>query len=147
MTAPEFIPRTRSGPIEAGASARARATALESHYGHRSNGGPEITDGVIDLLRAILGDPDGVDGRWMVDALCAQVDIGDVFFPEQGGAATDARAICALCDVRDSCREWALEHPNALEGVWAGMSERERQAVRGARFRPNHPDRVTGVAA
>ena len=36
---------------------------------------------------------------WTVDALCAQVD-PDLFYPEKGDQAREAKRLCAGCDVR-----------------------------------------------
>ena len=69
------------------------------------------------------GSPD-----WPEQALCAQSD-PEAWFPEAGGSATLAKAICARCPVQAPCLAYALGHPE-LRGVWGGLSERERRAVR-----------------
>ena len=65
---------------------------------------------------------------WMQDALCAQVD-GDIFFPEKGGSGYAAKAVCAACDVRAQCLEYALR-TNQTHGIWAGTTEPERRRMR-----------------
>lgn len=37
-----------------------------------------------------------------------------------------AKQICASCPVLDLCRQWALEHNEAIYGVVGGMTETER---------------------
>ena len=65
---------------------------------------------------------------WHDDALCAQVDVGDMFFPEKGGSTAEAKTICAGCDVREQCLEWALENQERF-GIFGGKSERERRRI------------------
>lgn len=64
---------------------------------------------------------------WTLDALCAETD-PEVFFPEKGGSTEPAKAICAQCDVRETCLTWALERGERF-GVWGGQSERERRKI------------------
>ncbi|ANA85267.1 WhiB-like regulatory protein [Gordonia phage BritBrat] len=65
---------------------------------------------------------------WHDDALCSQVDVGDMFFPEKGGSTAEAKTICAGCDVREQCLEWALENQERF-GIFGGKSERERRRI------------------
>ena len=39
-----------------------------------------------------------------------------------------AKAICATCEVRDACLEYALR-AHETHGVWGGLNEYERRAV------------------
>lgn len=68
---------------------------------------------------------------WLDRAICVGANI-DVFFPIRGRNATAAKAICAVCPVRDECLEEFLHEPF---GVFGGMSEGERERLRGARNR------------
>lgn len=61
-------------------------------------------------------------------ALCAQVDIGDLFFPEKGGSSAEAKRVCSQCPTRAACLEWALLNDERY-GVWGGLSERERRRL------------------
>jgi WhiB family transcriptional regulator, redox-sensing transcriptional regulator len=45
-----------------------------------------------------------------------------------------AKAVCRACDVVAQCLEWALE-TNQTAGVWGGMDEDERRALRRSRER------------
>jgi WhiB family redox-sensing transcriptional regulator len=63
-------------------------------------------------------------------ALCAEVG-GDLWHPERGGSAREAKAVCALCEARPECLAYALEHrlADAWDGVWGGTAPRERRAM------------------
>ena len=65
---------------------------------------------------------------WQTDSLCAQTD-PEAFFPEKGGSTRDAKKICASCEVRQHCLEYALENDERF-GIWGGLSERERRKLR-----------------
>jgi WhiB family redox-sensing transcriptional regulator len=65
---------------------------------------------------------------WQGDALCAQTD-PEAFFPEKGGSTRDAKRICASCDVRAQCLEYALQNDERF-GIWGGLSERERRKLK-----------------
>ena len=65
---------------------------------------------------------------WQTDALCAQTD-PEAFFPEKGGSTRDAKRICASCEVRSQCLEYALANDERF-GIWGGLSERERRKLR-----------------
>ncbi|HUC06340.1 MAG TPA: WhiB family transcriptional regulator [Acidimicrobiales bacterium] len=66
---------------------------------------------------------------WRKQAACRGLD-ADVFYPdpEDEVDAAEAKAICALCPVRQACLEHALAH-REREGVWGGMTERERRRI------------------
>jgi WhiB family transcriptional regulator, redox-sensing transcriptional regulator len=68
--------------------------------------------------------------KWADRALCAEID-PDLFFPEGQGnhSLSNARRVCAACEVRAECLAYALEH-DELEGVWGGLSEKERREPR-----------------
>ncbi|HRN30012.1 MAG TPA: WhiB family transcriptional regulator [Terrimesophilobacter sp.] len=72
-------------------------------------------------------DDDGVLA-WQSDALCAQTD-PEAFFPEKGGSTRDAKRICASCEVKAQCLEYALQNDERF-GIWGGLSERERRKLR-----------------
>lgn len=40
-----------------------------------------------------------------------------------------AKAICAVCPVRELCLAWAVPQPN-LDGIWGAMTPPERRRVR-----------------
>lgn len=81
-------------------------------------------------VRRNVDDDDAL--AWQADSLCAQTD-PEAFFPEKGGSTRDAKRICASCEVRAECLEYALENDERF-GIWGGLSERERRKLRkGAR--------------
>lgn len=71
---------------------------------------------------------------WRIGALCAQVD-PEIFYPDVGQPTRPAKAVCATCPVRGFCLDEALE-TNERYGVWGGLSERERRAIRRQRSTP-----------
>jgi WhiB family transcriptional regulator, redox-sensing transcriptional regulator len=66
---------------------------------------------------------------WREFARCRGVD-PEVFYPvsDDEEAADEAKAICALCPVREPCLEFALS-TREKNGVWGGLTERERRRV------------------
>lgn len=61
--------------------------------------------------------------EWVAHALCAQMGDVSAFYPEKGGATSEAKLICSLCPVRAECLEWALEieaRSAYCYGVWGG---------------------------
>ncbi|MBB6173209.1 WhiB family redox-sensing transcriptional regulator [Nocardiopsis mwathae] len=79
---------------------------------------------------------------WRHHAACRDED-PELFFPigNSGPALIqieDAKAVCRHCPVSAACLQWALESGQD-GGVWGGMSEDERRALkrrRTARPRP-----------
>lgn len=65
---------------------------------------------------------------WMDRAACKGED-PEIFFPSQGQSAELAKQICASCEVRKECLDFA-EASNARDGIWAGLSSHERARLR-----------------
>ncbi|MFP5069614.1 WhiB family transcriptional regulator [Pseudonocardia nantongensis] len=85
---------------------------------------------VLDL-RGLLDEVPGEEvPDWQERALCAQTD-PEAFFPEKGGSTREAKRICAGCEVRAECLEYALAQDERF-GIWGGLSERERRRLRRA---------------
>ncbi|MGW0946207.1 WhiB family transcriptional regulator [Streptomyces sp. NPDC002623] len=85
---------------------------------------------------------------WRERAACLRVD-PDLFFPVgHTGPALDqideAKAVCGRCPVMEQCRDWAVE-AGQVEGIWGGMTESERRALRRRRIRQTK-DTVTTAA-
>jgi WhiB family redox-sensing transcriptional regulator len=78
----------------------------------------------------VLVDDDAEEHDWQERALCAQTD-PEAFFPEKGGSTREAKRICAGCEVRAECLDYALAHDERF-GIWGGLSERERRRLRRA---------------
>ncbi len=75
---------------------------------------------------------------WRQRAACIDED-PELFFPVgTTGPAVEqterAKAVCHTCDVISECLEWALE-TGQDSGVWGGMGEEERRALRRSRRR------------
>ena len=80
--------------------------------------------------------------RWS-RAACSTAD-PELFFPisSSGPAvhqAKRAKAICARCEIRQACLDYAID-AGPIQGVWGGMTERERRLLRqrGHRERARH---------
>jgi WhiB family transcriptional regulator, redox-sensing transcriptional regulator len=65
---------------------------------------------------------------WQDYANCRGAD-ADLFFPERGASTRKAKAICAACEVRAECLDYAVDMGEKF-GIWGGLSERERRRVR-----------------
>ena len=70
---------------------------------------------------------------WRDKAACRMED-PEMFFPTgtEGGwkiVINEAKAVCRRCPVVDTCLKWALESGQDA-GVWGGMSEDERRALK-----------------
>ena len=70
---------------------------------------------------------------WRHAAACLDED-PELFFPigNTGPALVQieaAKAVCAQCDVAGDCLKWALG-THQESGVWGGLSEDERRALR-----------------
>lgn len=71
---------------------------------------------------------------WRRRAACRNVKDKEIFFPIGAGSQAlrqveDAKFFCNRCDVVDQCLKWALESGQE-HGVWGGMSEEERRALK-----------------
>jgi WhiB family redox-sensing transcriptional regulator len=75
---------------------------------------------------------------WRHRAACRDED-PELFFPigTTGPAllqVDEAKAVCGRCDAVDECLTWALDSDQDA-GVWGGLSEDERRAVKRRRVR------------
>ena len=64
---------------------------------------------------------------WRDKGACRGID-PNLFYPADDEAADEAKAICAVCSVRQACLEYALS-AREKEGVWGGATERERRRI------------------
>jgi hypothetical protein len=72
--------------------------------------------------------------RWQDDALCSQVS-PEFFFPKKGGSTLDAKLLCVKCPVKMKCLQYAIAYEDDPEvdgyhGIFGGLSERERRALK-----------------
>jgi WhiB family redox-sensing transcriptional regulator len=72
-----------------------------------------------------------MDLAWRRSAACRGLD-PEIFFPsidiEEDDAFDDAKAVCTVCAVRETCLEFALQ-VREKEGVWGGATEKERRRI------------------
>lgn len=62
---------------------------------------------------------------WRRRALCAETD-PEAFYPDIGESARVAKGICAACEVRRECLDYALAHDQTF-GIWGGLTPPERR--------------------
>ena len=60
----------------------------------------------------------------------------DVSWQHKALSTRDAKQVCARCEVREQCLQWAIEHDERF-GIWGGLSERERR-----RYKKEHKERA-----
>lgn len=65
--------------------------------------------------------------EWAERAACTDSD-PEAWYPEKGQNCDFAKRICAGCEVRDACLDYALAH-RERHGVWGGLTERERRPL------------------
>lgn len=88
---------------------------------------------MLDVIAAQPCPPAAPGGDWRHRALCRDED-PELFFPVgTDGLAlvqiAEAKTVCRRCPVAAECLAWALETGQDA-GVWGGMSEDERRALR-----------------
>jgi WhiB family transcriptional regulator, redox-sensing transcriptional regulator len=92
-----------------------------------------------------LAGPARFAARWRELAACRGMNL-DMFFPERGESAEPARQVCARCPVREQCLDYAVSN-GITGGIWGGMSERERRALRSDWLRTARGDRDRAILA
>lgn len=64
---------------------------------------------------------------WQALARCRGVP-AEIFYPLTDEEAEEPKAICGVCPVREACLEYAIT-AREKEGVWGGLTERERRRL------------------
>jgi WhiB family redox-sensing transcriptional regulator len=82
---------------------------------------------------------------WRYGAACCGADLA-LFFPGRGESAEPARRICVPCAVREACLDYALRH-GIVHGIWGGLAERDRRALRTRHLGAARRDRDEAIAA
>ncbi|MGI5359965.1 WhiB family transcriptional regulator [Streptomyces sp. CA-252508] len=87
---------------------------------------------------------------WRHNAVCREED-PELFFPigNTGPAflqIEEAKSVCRRCPVMEQCLQWALES-GTDEGVWGGLSEDERRAMKRRAARNRARNAKNGAAA
>ncbi len=83
--------------------------------------------------------------RWRELAACRGAHL-EVFFPERGESAVPARQVCAACPVRQQCLDYAITN-RIVHGIWGGLTERERRALRSLWVRASRRERDRAILA
>ncbi len=65
--------------------------------------------------------------HWRQYARCLGAD-PNLFHPQPDDPADKAKAICAICPVREPCLEYAIT-AREKQGVWGGLTEKERRRL------------------
>ena len=78
--------------------------------------------------RRALAAPARFAARWRELAACRGAGL-DLSFPERGESAEPARLVCAACPVRQPRLDYAITN-RITHGIWGGLTERERRALR-----------------
>lgn len=82
---------------------------------------------------------------WMTDAACLGKPT-EWFFPAEGAHVPNkVRKLCLGCPVRMECLEFGLRLPRGSDGIYGGLTERERERLRRVR-RNNRDSRVFSAA-
>ena len=66
--------------------------------------------------------------------------------PARGESAEPARQVCAACPVRQPCLDYAITN-RITYGIWGGLTERERRALRSRWVRAARRERDEAIAA
>ncbi len=112
--------------VSATGSAEGEEADVQGEEGGRVLGAGEFWPGELGSITDLLDAAD--EQEWQDRALCAQTD-PEAFFPEKGGSTREAKRICAGCEVRAECLEYALAQDERF-GIWGGLSERERRKLK-----------------
>ena len=86
-----------------------------------------------------LAAPARFAARWRELAACRGTGL-EVFFPSRGESAAPARQVCAACPVRQPCLDYAITN-RITYGIWGGLTERERRALRSGWVRASRRER------
>ena len=92
-----------------------------------------------------LAAPARFAARWRELAACRGTDL-DLFFPGRGESAGPARQVCAACPVRQPCLDYAISN-RITHGIWGGLTELERRALRSDWVRTSRRDRDEAIVA
>ncbi len=65
--------------------------------------------------------------EWQDRAACRRIAV-ELFFPPAEQEADDAKSVCAICEVRQPCLEFAIEAGERF-GVWGGLTPQERRSL------------------
>jgi WhiB family transcriptional regulator, redox-sensing transcriptional regulator len=64
---------------------------------------------------------------WRRHSACRGLD-ASIFYPATDEEAHEAKVVCGVCSVQQTCLEFALQG-REKEGVWGGATEKERRRI------------------
>ncbi|HYK32735.1 MAG TPA: WhiB family transcriptional regulator [Streptosporangiaceae bacterium] len=81
--------------------------------------------------------------EWWRVAACRDAE-PELFFPLSATSASSAQVrraklICASCQVRSACLDYALDHRQE-QGIWGGLTEEERRRIPRRSLQFSHRD-------
>lgn len=85
----------------------------------------------LSILAALAALDPELELHWQNKANCRGVN-PSLFYPERGVSTSEAKSVCAGCEVTAECLEYAVRSGEKF-GIWGGLSERERRTIRRAR--------------
>ena len=65
--------------------------------------------------------------EWQDQAACRLIPV-ELFFPPAEQEVDEAKAVCATCEVRQPCLEFAIAAGERF-GVWGGLTPQERRSL------------------
>lgn len=70
--------------------------------------------------------------EWTEDAACAATGNPDAWFPgeHQFALGLMAKKVCAACPVQGDCLKTALSFTVQPDGIWAGLTRKQREQMR-----------------
>lgn len=102
---------------------------------------PNTTTNRRHVNTLLVGGRELTDRDWHLDALCTQTD-PELWFPDTGEHAIEAKKICHQCPAQHPCREQAIRDYEPY-GIWGGTSPKERRQIRTQR---RHRQQQRGIA-
>lgn len=91
------------------------------------------------LIRLLTEQPE-----WREEAVCTETD-PELFFPSSSsGSSRKVKEVCFSCPVREQCLQFALDNGERF-GIWGGLSEMERRALKVPTVGSLRRDRVDPV--
>ena len=133
----EIFSRHRDLGLSVAAIAREMGVTLSGAEHYAANYRRQVREGLMDapIVWPVPSSPVPGVAHWTGKAACRGQQ--DLFFAPEGFESerakavreAQARSLCAACPVQAQCGDYAQQH-RAAYGVWAGMSEEDRENER-----------------
>jgi WhiB family redox-sensing transcriptional regulator len=69
--------------------------------------------------------PAAAIGPWVAEGRCTEVD-PELWWPGPNDRGREARAVCAVCEVRVQCLAYGVARARDEWGIWGGCDRRQR---------------------